>query len=680
MTGGIGTYALLMSRALAAEGHDVHLITGAHPGLGATLPAAPGVHVHPVEPPTGPAQFLQPDQVRHSHQVFRMVRRLSAEAPFDVIEFPEYDGEGYFCLQARRTRGELAHTLLAVRLHTPSMDVRALDGDRRLSFDLACIDHLESSAIAWADLVLSPTAAMLARVRARQPVPRAEISPHPLDADFERAARAGRSEGEEVLYVGRLERRKGVELLLEAALPLLERRPWMTLRLIGGDTRTGPGLGSMQAHLENLVPVTLRPRVVFEGEVHRDGLPRAVRGATVCCFPSLWENFPNTCLEAMAAGAAVVASDGSGMAEIIEDGRSGLLFRCGDRRSLQDALARVLEERDLRERLGSAATSRVQALCSPAAAAGRLAEVVRGAAPSIPRRRPGSPSIAVVVPVFEAGALLDEALASVRAQTRPPDEIIVVDDGSTGEETLAAVRRAELAGCTVLRQRNAGPGAARNAALRAARSVCIVPLDADDVLAPEFLEHASDAWLNAGERSVVTALVSWFSDAPERARGAWFPWGAARDVMLYRNVASTVTALIPRALLDEVGGYDEGIEAYEDWDLYCRLLLAGVDVQVLPRFLFHYRQRSGSRTRVSAEPARERLVATMIARYPGLPERADRTLRLFLSEAAAASGELRLREEHPPVRYRLADAVNSALKKVPGLHRGARRFLRRLSD
>ncbi len=300
--GGIGTYALLMSRALAEAGHDVHLVTGAHPGLGHTLPAAPGVHLHPVDTPSGAARFLQPDQVRHAYQVFQMIRRLSAEAPFDVIEFPEYDGEGYFCLQARRTLGELARTTLAVRLHTPSLDVRALDGDPRLSFDLACIDHLESSAIAWADLVLSPTAAMLARVRARQSLPRAEISPHPLDPDFERPILGGRTAGEQVLYVGRLERRKGVELLLEAALPLLERRPALTLRLVGADTDTGPGLGSMREHLQGLVPGGLRSRILFEGELPRSSLPGALRAATVCCFPSLWENFPNTCLEAMAGG------------------------------------------------------------------------------------------------------------------------------------------------------------------------------------------------------------------------------------------------------------------------------------------------------------------------------------------------------------------------------------------
>ncbi|HET6980649.1 MAG TPA: glycosyltransferase, partial [Myxococcaceae bacterium] len=110
VTGGIGTYALLMSRALAEAGHDVHLVTGAHPGLGPAHPDAPGVHLHPVGAPEGAARFLVPDQVRRAHQIHATVERLAAEAPFDVIEFPEYDGEGYFCLQARRTSAAFART------------------------------------------------------------------------------------------------------------------------------------------------------------------------------------------------------------------------------------------------------------------------------------------------------------------------------------------------------------------------------------------------------------------------------------------------------------------------------------------------------------------------------------------------------------------------------------------
>src|SRR5262249_34433424 len=204
------------------------------------------------------------------------------------------------------------------------------------------------------------------------------------------------------------------------------------------------------------VPAARGGGVRFEPPRDRAALLPLLRAATLCCFPSLWENFPNTCLEAMAAGAAVVAADGSGMAEMIEDGRSGLLFRAGDLEALRRTLARALDDPELQQRLRAGAPERARALCAPAAGAARFAEVVRAAAPGAPAVRGGRPSVAVIVPSFELGALLDETLASVRAQTRPPDEVIVVDDGSSGAETLAALERAELAGVRVLRQSNQG--------------------------------------------------------------------------------------------------------------------------------------------------------------------------------------------------------------------------------
>ena len=672
--GGIGTYVSVMSRALAEAGHDVHLVTARYPGLGESLPEAPGVSIHPVDPPEAAARFLRPEQVRHAYQVWQTVRRLDAEAPFDVIEFPEYDGEGYFCLEARRTLGAFPETLLAVKLHTPSLDVRELDGDARLSFDLACIDHLESCSIVWADVVLSGTHAMLDRVRERQPLPRAAISRYPLDPVFAEPAPAAQ-EKPEILYLGRLERRKGVELLVRTAIPLLEERPELTLRLIGGDTETGPNLGSMRAHLKRLIPPILQGRIVFEEARPREQLPAAVQAATVCCFPSIWENYPYTCLGAMAAGAAVVASDAGGMAEMIEDGQSGLLFRSGDTRSLRDALTRVLDEPELRARLGAGAPERLRRLCSPQIAAHGFVEVVRATAPVAPPPRAPEPSVAVIVPVFELGAFLDETLASVRSQTRAADELIVVDDGSAGAETLAALERAERAGAKVIRQSNQGLGAARNTGIRAARSTCVLPLDADDLLAPTFLARAVAAWQAAGERSAITSLVSWFVTDPQEVIGAWFPWGVERDVLAYWNVATTPSLLMPRALLDEVGGYDTEMYAFEDWDLNCRLALAGVEIRVIPEFLFRYRQRPGSMLKVQGRVGRERLVARMLSRYPSLPLRPDRTLRLYLAEASRVSEELRQREENPPLRHRIADAANSALKRLPGLHGGAKLLL-----
>jgi glycosyltransferase involved in cell wall biosynthesis len=172
-----------------------------------------------------------------------------------------------------------------------------------------------------------------------------------------------------VLYFGRLERRKGVELLVEAGQRMLERGVNVSFRFIGGDTQTGPRVGSMLEHLQGLIASKWKDRFTFEARRPRQELFSIVRGVSasggVCCFPSLWENFPNVCLEAMALGAPVVGSDAGGMNEIIKDGVNGVLFAAGDVACLEAALMRLLGDAALRRVIAANAQGRIATLCDP---------------------------------------------------------------------------------------------------------------------------------------------------------------------------------------------------------------------------------------------------------------------------------------------------------------------------
>ena len=103
-----------------------------------------------------------------------------------------------------------------------------------------------------------------------------------------------------------------------------------------------------------------------------------------------------------------------------------------------------------------------------------------------------TPRVSVVVPVFNAGNLLRDALDSVSAQTYRDLEIVVVDDGSTDAATLAVLDEAERRpATTVIHTPNRGPAAARNTAIERSVGTYILPLDADDTLAPTFLARTT---------------------------------------------------------------------------------------------------------------------------------------------------------------------------------------------
>lgn len=150
-----------------------------------------------------------------------------------------------------------------------------------------------------------------------------------------------------ILSVGRLAAYKGTDVLLLAFAAL--GAAGQELVLCGPD-QTG---GRMRRFAGRL---GLRGRVRFLGARSPSAVERLLRGCSVFVLPSRAENCPMALLEAMAAGKACVASAVGGVPELIRNGRSGLLVRPGEPKDLSKALARLLGDERLRERLGSAAS------------------------------------------------------------------------------------------------------------------------------------------------------------------------------------------------------------------------------------------------------------------------------------------------------------------------------------
>ncbi len=412
---GIGTYAAEMSRAWAAQGHEVHFLCEAHAGFAERGPVELNALCHTVAPERDEFPFAS-----HSKGVRRVLNDLHARAPFDYIEFPDYWAEGYFAIGAHRVKRELQGAVLGVRLHTPTLECRALNGESHAPRDIAHLERAEAAAIRLADVVISPSTSLLQTVRSRIAL-RAPcfVVPYPFRIESVAAVGSTSCDRPTVLYFGRLERRKGVGLLVDAGLRMLDRGLDASFRFIGGDTQTGPGSTSMLAHLRAQIGGRFADRFAFEPRRPRAEVFAIIRGVTerggICCFPSLWENFPNVCLEAMSLGAAVVGSDAGGMSEIIEDGISGILFRAGDASSLDSALSRALTDERLRRTAAANAPRRIASLCDPAAVVTQMVSAIDAAR--------GSPEFggacgAEEFPVDTFGSLLRRAASRVLRRGR----------------------------------------------------------------------------------------------------------------------------------------------------------------------------------------------------------------------------------------------------------------------
>ena len=210
------------------------------------------------------------------------------------------------------------------------------------------------------------------------------------------------------------------------------------------------------------------------------------------------------------------------------------------------------------------------------------------------RRDQGQPLVSVVIPCYNYGRFLDDAVASVRAQTLRDLEIIVVDDGSTDDvtpEVLNALEAQDHDPClTIIRQENQGAPAARNTGIRAARGLYICCLDADDTMEPTYLEKCV---LLMESNAGVSLAYSWLrvTGAEERV---WKSESLDLDRMRYYNHVS-ISAVFRREAGLEGGGFCAAMrEGYEDWEFWLRLGARGYRGEVIPEMLVNYRRHEAS--------------------------------------------------------------------------------------
>jgi len=204
-----------------------------------------------------------------------------------------------------------------------------------------------------------------------------------------------------------------------------------------------------------------------------------------------------------------------------------------------------------------------------------------------------SPKVSVIVPCFNHGAFLEEAVDSVFAQTCQDFEIIVVDDGSTDPATQRLFARFRRPRTQVLRSEHRGVAAARNLAIQQSRGRYISALDADDRLHPEFLARTT-ALLDADPG---LAFCSTWLETFGGESWVWRPERCDLPALLAECVVLTAAPVRREAVL-AVGGYDgeRCAAGDEDWDLWLSLVERGLAGTIIPEVLFFYRRVPGSRS------------------------------------------------------------------------------------
>jgi glycosyltransferase involved in cell wall biosynthesis len=536
--GGIGAYVANIAELLAKHGDTVHLIgerwDGASSPRETRFDGRMVIHrigPHDVAEPDGPKSARMKRELQGLQEsVFpaqwfawsaaSLAERLVEEEGIDVIEAQEWEAPLYYFLLRRSLGlGPDRRTPCVVHLHSPSIFIHKYNGPARPRASLDTLQRMEEFCIQSADALLCPSQGLAGAVarRYRLQPDSIEVIPLPLGAAVEiRRTPAVWTDGA-ICYVGRLEPRKGVIEWVEAATRVAREDPAAHFDFVGADS------WNLQKELVKQIGPELGSRFRFHGPQSKADLAGHLSRAKAGVVPSRWENFPNVCIEAMASGLPVVATCYGGMAELLEDERSGWLAEDAGVAGMVDSLAEALRRclatpADRKAKMGATAARTVRRICGndvvlAAHQCFRARLVPRGAVHACAARAvPPEASVNVVV---RAEALLATkgVLRSLHAQSRPANAIAVVHQQPAPRSWLSGV----LAGSGADVVLEHAPGLIGTRAWNHGFSVLEARHGADfwlfldeyDLLEPECLERMAGIFTSRPDVGIVSPWTDW---------------------------------------------------------------------------------------------------------------------------------------------------------------------------
>ena len=406
-TGGIANYVYDLAHGLAAAGQDVTVIAGAArednrrereerkrlPDGATSAPLTSGglpvrtsgdnknaVNLHRVHDHRFPLPAFTRRRGRairtlleRSWAVDRSIARLERkQGSFDIVEMSNWNAEGIIYSLHRRAP-------LVIRLSTPLALIDQLSDNpsTRLGYLLHC--YLESFSARRADCIIAhsryianycanlyrcPAAAMYViplGIKAPPAPPANSVAAVPSSSGLRRKSTSKADNGAvTILYVGRLESRKGIHHLLQAIPKVAARLPHSKFLIAGIDTGDGPHGMTYRDYLASYATPAVRRATTFLGYVGETALADTYASCDIFVAPSLSESFGLVYVEAMARAKPVVAFRTGAAPEVIADGKTGILVEPDNTDELANALIRLAQDVELRKEMGRRSYDRVQ--------------------------------------------------------------------------------------------------------------------------------------------------------------------------------------------------------------------------------------------------------------------------------------------------------------------------------
>jgi glycosyltransferase involved in cell wall biosynthesis len=519
---------------------------------------------------------------------------------YDVVISCEWQADLYYSLLSKEQGLFFEKTTFIVNTHSSTL--WADEGNYQLPYDQNHMElyFMEQKVVEMADQVISPSQYLLDWMKDKKWVlpERSQVifncEPFSIQEEDDQLIRPrskkNNASGVELVFFGRLETRKGLDIFLRALQSLkdneLEKVSAVTFL---GKSVTSDNFNSIEHIREKTDKIKVKVNIITDYD--RTQADAYIKKENVLVvIPSLVENSPYTVYESLIGGVNFIASSVGGIKELIpEENHPDIIFNPTPG-ELYLKIASRLDNLSIASQLSES----VEEIKEKWVAKLKEDFKTREVAPGVNLE----PLVTVCLVHHDRCHLLQQAIASLKTQTYSNFEVILVDDGSVKEDSHRYLNLINKEftdrGWKIIKSSNNYLGAARNLAAKHAAGEYLIFMDDDNVAKPDEIEMFVKAAIHSGSDVLTTPSDLIYGDefpSPFRKmKDCWLPLGADINVASFANCFGDANAMVKKDVFDSLHGFTEdyGI-GHEDWEFFCRVALAGYKMQVIPEPLFWYR-------------------------------------------------------------------------------------------
>lgn len=552
-----------------------------------------------------------------SYQYYEIVNRMleSGDKP-DVIEIQEYGAIGYYILQNKLVGNKnLTNIPIIVHLHTPVFELSRINQSPQYKFPNYWVGQMEKFCMNAADFLVCPSEFLKRQIQHIAPNSPIKVINLPYSVDMKNYPERT-YDSNTILYGGRTEYRKGIYQTIAIFERLWVEGNTVKLRIFGGDPYFSPKATTLGEIIKKKYKKWIDLGLLeLNNAIEPEKLDLEILKAKAVIVPSIYENFPYSCVTAMWLGTPMLVSRQGGQAEMVEeDGKCGLIFDW-DNNDLKDKLEQLLNmtPEELKV-LGNNGRERIVSLCNIDKNI-KLRESFYNNSILNYSPKKNFPFInhdilktelktqedfiqnmlSIIIPYYNLGSYIMETIESAVSSNYNNKEIIIVNDGSTDEESIKILEeiKSKYSSINVIDIPNGGLANARNIGVSAAKGEYVTFLDADDLIDSTFYTKAINVLKTYSNVSFVYSWVEYF----EKGSGIWPTFNTELPYLLCANMLSAFSVVRRIDYLNY--GKNRIIMEYgmEDYDGWIGLVENGYFGVSIPEALVKYRIRQDSMSR-----------------------------------------------------------------------------------